>query len=224
MISRLRGCPLFADMSTDDIEKCLQDSQSTVVTYEKDEMVFCQKDEPKHLLILLEGMVSICHDSSSGSRSIMAAFDQSGELFGEVFLFLHRVEYDYYARALSPAKILQIPKAFFDHSYEGKGDYHAKLISNMLSILAQKAYYLNQKLQILSCTTLRKKIAKLLLQNCSTDGKVSLSMNREELADFLNAARPSLSRELMKMHEEGLLDIKKREIYIRDMQRLESCV
>lgn len=31
----------------------------------------------------------------------------------------------------------------------------------MLAIFAQKAYYLNQKIQIISCATLRQKIAKI---------------------------------------------------------------
>ncbi len=45
-------------------------------------------------------------------------------------------------------------------------------------------------------------------------------MNREELADFLNAARPSLSRELMKMQDEGLIAIDRQEIKILDMEAL----
>ena len=92
----------------------------------------------------------------------------------------------------------------------------------MLSILAQKAYFLNQKVQILSCATLRQKIARILLKNCRPDGKVLLAMNREELADFLNTARPSLSRELMKMQDDGLITIQKRDIFITDFDGLQN--
>ncbi len=92
----------------------------------------------------------------------------------------------------------------------------------MLSILAQKAYYLNQKLNILSSNTLRQKISKLLLRNSSKDGNVILKMNREELADFLNVARPSLSRELMKMQEDGLIKIDKNKIKIIDFNEMQN--
>lgn len=222
MVSKLKNSPLFFGMSENDIENCLRCSKSEITTYEKDEIVFHQKDEPQKLLVLLEGNVAVCNDSSSGKRSIVAAFDQTGELFGEVFLFLSRREYDHYAQAVTASKVLQIPKDFLYHTCGANCGYHTKLISNMLSILAQKAYYLNQKLQILSCATLRQKIAKILLQNCSKDGRVDLSMNREELADFLNTARPSLSRELMKMQEDGLLNIKKRNIYITDFEEMQN--
>ncbi len=222
MISKLKGSPLFADMSESDIENCLRCSQAEMTSYEKDEIVFHQKDEPEKLLVLVEGSVAVCNDTASGKRSIIATFDQSGELFGEVFLFLNRTQYDNYAQAVIPAKVLQIPKAFFYQTCGNSCGYHSKLIFNMLSILSQKAYFLNQKVQILSCVTLRQKIAKILLKNCRPDGKVLLSMTREELADFLNTARPSLSRELMNMRDAGLIKIQKRDIFITDFDALQN--
>ena len=91
----------------------------------------------------------------------------------------------------------------------------------MLSIFAQKTYYLNQRLNILSAGSLRKKIARLFLKNC-WEGKVALSGNWEELADFLNAARPSLSRELMHMQEEGLIRMEKKTVYILNREKMEE--
>jgi hypothetical protein len=90
----------------------------------------------------------------------------------------------------------------------------------MLQIFAQKTYYLNQRLNILSCGSLRQKLARIILKNAHKKEKVQLNMNREELADFLNAARPSLSRELMKMQDEGLIAIDRQEIKILDMEAL----
>ncbi len=222
MIHKLKYSPLFSGMTEEEISDCLQCSDAKILSYEKDEMVFYQKDVPTHLLVLIEGSVAICNDTASGKRSIVAAFDQSGELFGEVFVFLKRKEYDHYAQAISSSHVLQIPKEFLFQTCGEMCGHHAKLISNMLTILAQKAYFLNQKVQILSCATLRQKITKVLLRNSDPDGKVNLSMNREELADFLNTARPSLSRELMNMQEDGLIQIKKRAIYIIDYEELQN--
>ena len=53
------------------------------------------------------------------------------------------------------------------------------------------------------------------------DGKsANIRMNREELADFLNAARPSVSRELMKMQDEGLIEVQKDRIIIKNSDEL----
>ncbi len=222
MLAKLTNSPLFSGMSREDIESCLQCSSAELKSYEKDEIIFRQKDEPQKLLVLLDGTVAVCNDTASGRRSIVATFDRSGELFGEVFLFLNHREYDHYAQAVTPARVLQMPKDFFYHTCGDNCGCHSRLISNMLSILAQKAYFLNQKVQILSCSTLRQKIAKVLLKNCLPDGKVILSMNREELADFLNTARPSLSRELMNMQQDGLIRIQKRDIFIESFDELQN--
>lgn len=222
MVQKLKYSPLFFGMSEEEISNCLQCSLSSVSSYEKDELVFYQKDAPTHLLVLIEGTVVICNDTALGKRSIVATFDQSGELFGEVFVFLKRREFDHYAQAVTPARVLRIPKEFLFHTCGENCTHHSRLISNMLTILAQKAYFLNQKVQILSCATLRQKIAKVLLQNSQADGRVTLSMNREKLADFLNTARPSLSRELMNMQEDGLIRIQKRDIWIVDFKALQN--
>ena len=46
-------------------------------------------------------------------------------------------------------------------------------------------------------------------------------MKREELADFLGVARPSLSRELMRMQADGLIEVSKKYIYIKDQDSIE---
>ena len=50
----------------------------------------------------------------------------------------------------------------------------------------------------------------------------SLAMNREELADYLGTTRPSLSRELMKMQQEQLIETDKYTIKIVDRNALET--
>lgn len=222
MLELLKKSPLFAQMTERDIESCLSCSRSEIAAYEKDALIFHQGDTPRKLLVLLEGAVAVGNDSSSGKRSIVATFDQPGELFGEVFLFLSKGEYDHYAQAITPAKVLQIPKEFLYHTCGEDCAHHQTMISNMLSILARKAYFLNQRLQIVSCATLRQKIAKVLLQNRAPNGRVNLPMNREELADFLNTARPSLSRELMRMQEEGLITVDRRAILVPDDEALQE--
>ena len=48
------------------------------------------------------------------------------------------------------------------------------------------------------------------------------SMNREELADYLGTTRPSLSRELMNMQEEGLIEVTRSDFTILNREGLEG--
>ncbi|MFR0078363.1 MAG: helix-turn-helix domain-containing protein [Blautia sp.] len=51
---------------------------------------------------------------------------------------------------------------------------------------------------------------------------MSLNLSREEMADELNVTRPSLSRELGKMQEEGILSLSRKQIQIKDQELLEE--
>lgn len=211
--------PIFAGMGRESILEYLKVSESKIVKHKKDDIIFLQDDLPNCMHILIDGTVAICNDSSNGKRSIIAVFENAGEMFGEVFLFLNHKEYEHYAQALTDSLVLEIPREyFFDNKY-GKLEDKARITSNLLGIFAQKTYYLNQRLNILLCGNLRQKLAKIILKG-HKNGVMKLYMNREELADFVNTARPSLSRELMSMQTDGLIRVDKRTIQILDFDRL----
>ena len=75
-------------------------------------------------------------------------------------------------------------------------------------------------------TSLKERIANWLLDCLETDSTgndtVYLRMDREELSEFLGVARPSLSRALMKLKEEGVIDVEKNRIIVLDRYALEE--
>jgi len=219
---KLKNTKLFIGLNEDEILSCLRSSDFNIEEFEKDETIFHVGDKAKHINVLIDGAVSICRDSMDGKRSIVAIFNTVGAIFGEVFLFLENKGYEHYAKAASKVKLLKISKDYlFEGSKEGK-DYHKVFLGNMLSDLAFKNYYLNRKVQILSCSSLRQKIAMFLIQNMDWDKRCISGLGREEMADLLNTARPSLSRELMKMQEEGIIEIDKKHIIIKNIKALEN--
>ena len=185
-------------------------------------MIFLQDDVPNYMMILMSGKVAVCSDSSAGKRSIIALIENPGELFGEVFLFLNHDEYANYACASSPSKILEIPKEYLTRLGDKPSALQNKMLSNLLTIFAERTYYLNNRLQVLSCSTLKQKIARFILQNMNDRDRVTLKMSREEFADFLNAARPSLSRELMKMQEDGYIKVVRKDLIVKNLEGLKS--
>lgn len=218
----LSGCLLFRQMDGEEIRQCLHCSKSRTAVYKKEEILFHTGEIPQRLYILLKGSVAVCRDSAWGKRMIVNSFQKPGDLFGEVFLFLTDMDYPNYTVAQKNSRILEIPKEYFYHTCGDTCEYHAKMIRNMLSILAEKAYLLNRKLQLVSGTSLRQKIVRILLDRCGPGDAVTLDMNREALADFLGSTRPSLSREMMKMQEEGLIAVKGNHIRLLDLDMLEA--
>ena len=95
-----------------------------------------------------------------------------------------------------------------------------KLRENLLEVFAEKAYNMNQKLRILGSGTLRERIVRFLVECQDSEGVIHMSLSREEMADYLNITRPSLSRELGKMQEEGILELSRRQILVKDQENL----
>lgn len=216
--------PLFQDMTTQEIDNCLRCAKAVQKNYRKNEVIFSQDDPPSALYVLCKGSVAVCKDSADGKRYIVTTIEEH-DVFGEVFLFLNNIEYSYYVVATQDSQVLEIPKSYFDHSCTKQCNHHPKIVSNLLSILAHKAYFLNQKVQLLASGSLRQKLIRYLLglpRKTANENIVLLSMNREELADYLNVARPSLSRELMKLVKEGLISVANQEVKLHQIETLNS--
>ena len=143
-------------MTEEEIELCLKEAKADILGFRKGEMIFNQGDKPRYITMLVEGSVSVGNDSVNGKRSILGMFSNPGELFGEVFLFLNHDEYANYACASSPSKILEIPKEYLTRLGDKPSALQNKMLSNLLTIFAERTYYLNNRLQVLSCSTLKQ--------------------------------------------------------------------
>ena len=222
LFASLRKSDLFAGMSEQDLEGCLTCSSSTLREYDKGETIFYMDDVPKNIMILVRGSVIVGRDTPDGRRIVMQTFDHPGDLFGEVYLFVDTDSYDHYAEALKKTQILEIPKEFVYRTCGDNCSYHSQLISNTMEILAKKAYFLDRRLLIMSSTSLREKIAKVLIMTDERHPGQPLSMTREQLAQYISTTRPSVSRELMNMQNDGLVRVEKDGIHIADRQGLEE--
>lgn len=224
MLEELAKCSLFTGLDFEELKKCLVCSGARHQFYKAGQIVFEENDMPKYIYVLVKGKIALCKDSFSGRRNLATTFEVPGEMFGEAYAFLDHHTYDYYTVAVEDSELYEIPKIFLSHTCTKSCGYHERVIYNMIHILAEKNFNLNRKLQVLAANGLRQKIAMMLLRMYTGEEEMQLGMNREELADYLGTARPSLSRELMKMKEEGLIDIKGKKIRILNKEGLENCL
>lgn len=225
MVENIKNCDrihLFRDIRKEEIEKMFRCSRTVERSFEEGDYIFRQGETPKNLFLVLEGAVMISKDFASGKRDVLFMIGQ-GDVFGEMFLFADAKAYWYDAIAQGKVKILEIPWEFFYCFCSNACEHHRMITRNMLEIQSEKNFTMTRKLHLLSGTTLRERIALWLIEQ--TDGTdtdiVRLAMNREELADYLGTTRPSLSRELMKMQQEQLIEADKNTIRILDRNTLE---
>ena len=195
---------LFKNLTKEEIDSFIKENKGLRRSLKRGEEVFSQGEIPNYLFILEDGSVVVENISENGNRSIVNRFSNPGTVFGEVYLYLPERSYDYSCVCDVDSTILAIPKTALVMS--GDNFKNIKVINNMLLILSQKAFYLNQKLLIQSGKTLREKLSRFFLSN-SKESSLELEFNREELADFFGVTRPSISREIMNMKRDGLIDV-----------------
>ena len=217
----LEKTPLFAGISPERMDKILHQKGNRIKKYSQGSFLFHEEELPQNLFVLISGKISIATDTMSGRRILITQITEPGEIFGEVYLFRGEENYyDIYARAEEDSIVFQMSRESFQ-----SGD--SSLLQNLLNLFAEKAYFLSSKVRMLGGDTLREKIVRFLYEAYRNrqpgvgGAGLSVKIKRETMSDFLNVARPSLSRELSRMQKEGILRLRGREILVEDFEAFE---
>lgn len=217
----LASCQLFDGINREELSKILECLNPRISGHNKGEPLTVAGERLDGIGIILAGKAAVTKENASGSRMIITVLGP-GELFGEVAAFAGKKTWpatvvahgDCTAMFLAPEKIV----AICEHRCTG----HRLLITNMLRIISEKAVMLNKKVEYLTLKSLRGKISAYLLEQYNKTGRPTfvLPLKRDELADFLNVSRPSLSREMGRMRNEGIIDFYRSSVRINDLEAL----
>lgn len=212
---------LFTGIEQADYLRMMECSNAKIKKIPQGAYVFSQEDYPKELYILKSGKVQIFKSFPSGKRSMMYQISKQ-EVFGDNFFCYQDTTYSYDAIAAEASEVLVIPYSFVYQPCKCACAHHQTLIHNLLKIQSQNNSRVMVKLQIVSNTTIRQKIALWLFEKEKHPLAVPSELNREELAEYLGVTRPSLSRTLMEMQKLGWISTSGKKIKIQDMDALEA--
>ncbi len=206
-IQTLKQCPLFEAVEEEGLFDMLECFSPRVAGYRKGEYLCLEGDPQEGVGVLLSGKLSVNRESLSGNKLVMAVLSP-GDLFGEMAAFSGSRRWPASVMAIEVCEVMYIPIERFSVTCNRGCIHHSHLIRNMLGIISRKAMMLNRKVEYLTLKGMREKLCRYLLEQRSLSGSNTfiMDMNRNELADFLNVSRPSMSRELGRMRDEGLLE------------------
>ncbi len=100
------------------------------------------------------------------------------------------------------------------------------ILNNFMELLSSKILNLNKKITELSLETLRQKLCFYLLQEYKKQKnlKLTIPMSKKSLSEYFGVQRPSLSRELINMKNDKLINSDKNIIEILDLDRLQQYI
>lgn len=217
----LEKSALFAGMSSEQLQNLLPCFTASTRICQKGDVLKLTGQPQNTIGLVLEGEIHVQQEDHVGNRLIVGVFGP-GELFGEVSAFSGLGEWPNTVLASRRSQVLFIPIEKISEPCCRSCDAHQILIRNMLMIVAGKALIMNQRIGYLKLKGMREKLAAYLVDQYRQQGStvLRLPMNREHLADYLNVSRSSMSRELGRMRDEGLLDFHRADLVIKDLTSL----
>lgn len=220
---QLSKTALFKTNKEVEIKSLIECLSPKIKTYEKNEYVAIVDDDVHYLGIVLKGSISLYKESQSGSNMLISIL-KTGDLFGEALVFLDHSKYPVNILATENTELMLISKERIINQCSNACSFHTNLIRNLLEVLSKKVVLLNKKVDYLSIKNMRAKIATFLIEEYKKTNSTSLllSMSRNELADFLNVSRPSMSREMGRMRDEGIIRFYKNRVTILNLDSLKE--
>lgn len=185
------------------------------VSLKKGESVLLAGDAPRHVGLALTGLMHVIREEYDGSRSLLAAIGP-GELFAGALCCANVAKSPVAVTAALDATVMLLPYARIVQPCPNTCPFHAKLIENMLRILAGKTILLQDRMEILRLKSIKAKVLRYLESFAPQhDGRIAIPFNREKLAEYLCVDRSALSHALARMKKEGLIEYDKNSFFLK---------
>lgn len=204
----LEKCPLFHHVDIAFIHQMIQQGSAYSKQYQKNEVLYHQGDAISALGIVMKGSIQIIKQDYLGNNTIIASIEEN-ELFAESFaMSASPLQVDIKAESFS--EILWIPIHTIFHVSTNHVDQQI-MLQNLLQILSNKNLYLTKRIDVLSQRSTKEKVMTFLYQQAQIQHseQIVLSMNRQELADYLCVERSALSTVLAILKKEGTITFHK---------------
>jgi CRP/FNR family transcriptional regulator len=222
-ISSCHHCPAREHSILDDLEISELDSISISKgsrTYERGDVIFYEGDYPSGVHCISQGRVKIYKIGGDGREQIVRLAGR-GEMMGYRPL-LSGESYGMFAEALEPVQLCHIPKATFLALLSGNQDFTARL----MRLLAEELKMVEEKIVSMARKHVSERVAETLLQFKEVYGMkednatIDIELTRLEMANFIGSAMESVSRQLSKFSDDGIIDLVGRRIKILDYRAL----
>ncbi|EDN8189338.1 helix-turn-helix domain-containing protein [Listeria monocytogenes] len=212
----LKISSICQNLTDEQINRLIKSGLIKFVQYKRNEILFWTDKTPDKLIILLSGNIAMGRDTYDGKRSLSKSNTSVGELIGEVRLFSPKKLLWEYAVALEDVEVLEFSSSLILEPTAEYADIQLILMRNVMNIFVRKIDYLGDQVRTLSYASARDRIVFYLFGRKNKKNQIILTETREEIADYLGIARPSLSREFGRMKDEGLIRVNGHEVVVVD--------
>lgn len=185
--------------------------------FEKGEII-CNCAAPKQAIGILEkGEALVVREDIEGNRTILECL-QEKNVFGEVLAFSCLEHDNIFIICEKSCDVLFIDYEAITKRCKKACLHHTRLVENLFSLIAQKALSLSERVEVLSRRTIRGKLMCYfaITSNKNDSRRFELPFSVTALAEYLCVDRSAMVREIGNMKKEGLLEMDRRYVEIKN--------
>jgi CRP/FNR family transcriptional regulator len=220
----LRADRLFCNLSLPVLQAFEAIKYATV--YPKGAMLFVEGQSPRGIFVMCNGRVKLSTCSSDG-KTIITQIAGPGEVIGLSATISGRA-YEVTAETLAPCQVNFVRREDFLR-FLAENSEAALRVATHLSNYYHIAYEQVRSLGL--ARSAPAKLAKLLLEWCDGDGKMTdqgirlkVLLTHEEIAQMIGSSRETVTRMLAELRAREIIEQKGSSLFVRDRSALESLV
>jgi len=211
--------PFLSSLSPAELQ--LLSSRTVRKLFSSSELLFSEGEPCNGLHIIARGEVRIFKSSANGREQVLAV-NVAGESIAEIPVF-DGGPYPASALAIDEVEIAFIAR----RDFRAFCIEHPEVALKVLSAVGTRLRRLVEIIEELSFTTIRQRLISALLKLARSGGTSTtrgveflLPGSHQELANQLGTVRELISRNLMRLQAEGLLEVDARQILVKDIKGL----
>ena len=216
MYDNLLLLPLFQGLSKNDFTTILEKVRFHFLTFQEGEIFIRQGEDCQQLCFLLNGKAVARTTDKEHAYTLSETFD-APTIIEPQSLFGMRPKYTATYQAQTLVKVLTIDKAYIFSEL----NKHEIFQLNFLNLLSNRVQTANKKIWNFHVGTLNEKLVHFFaIRSQNPGGEKTLQVTMEDWAGMIDETRINLSRLLNELQDKGLIQLKRKEFFIPDFEKL----
>jgi CRP/FNR family transcriptional regulator, cyclic AMP receptor protein len=214
----LAGTDLFGSLPEDGLRELGE--RATRRSFARGQVIFREGDDAESLYVVVDGLVKVAVSNAEGLELILTTL-RPGDAFGELPL-IDDGPRSASAIALSETTLLVLDRSSLLDVLRRR----PQLVEGLLRSIGAVVRRLTEQAADLVFLDLHGRVAKLLIhlaeRGTQRDGAIVLDVQvtQTDLAEMVGGSRQSVNSSLHALERRGILEVKGREIVIRDVEAL----
>jgi CRP-like cAMP-binding protein len=215
---------IFESLSKEEIREILDDllQRNVQINLSAGEVFYTPRQPDGKLFVLIKGCVRIY--KMEAAREFTLEVVDAGTVFGEVAFTPHAFR-ESYAEATEPSVVFAMERAAVERLILEKPQVGLR----MITLLSERLHYYETRMEDVTLKEVPARLASLILFLIESEGvqipgeiRIPTSYTHQHLGTMIGANREAVTRAFGRLQDQGALQIRRRLIYVEDVEALQS--